>query len=146
HAIPDLTGYITEGQIVLDRELDRQGIYPPVRVLPSLSRLMSAGIGKGYTHPDHPALANQLFASYARAVHIRVLASVMGAEALTDVDRRHLDFASAFEQNIVAQSHGRTLEQSMEIGWQVLQRLPPAELTRLSRAQLAAHFADDGRA
>ncbi len=146
HPIPDLTGYITEGQIVLDRELDRQGIYPPVRVLPSLSRLMSAGIGKGYTHPDHPALANQLFASYARAIHVRVLASVMGAEALTDVDRRHLAFASAFEASIVSQTRGRTLEESMAIGWQVLQRLPTAELSRLSQAQLAAHFHGDAHA
>jgi len=146
HPIPDLTGYITEGQIVLDRELDRQGIYPPIRVLPSLSRLMSAGVGKGYTHPDHPALANQLFASYARAVHVRVLASVMGAEALTETDRRYLEFAGEFEARLVAQAHGRTLEESMAVGWQVLQRLPAAELTRLSQAQVSAHLPGGGRA
>ena len=144
HPIPDLTGYITEGQIVLDRELDRRGVYPPIRVLPSLSRLMSAGIGKGYTHPDHPALANQLFASYARAVHVRVLASVMGSEALTDTDRRYLEFATAFESSIVAQDRSRTLEESMAAGWQVLQLLPAAELTRLSQAQVSAHFKSDG--
>ena len=146
HPIPDLTGYITEGQIVLDRELDRQGIYPPIRVLPSLSRLMSAGVGKGYTHPDHPALANQLFASYARAVHVRVLASGMGAEALTETDRRYLEFAGEFEARLVAQAHGRTLEESMAVGWQVLQRLPAAELTRLSQAQVSAHLPGGGRA
>ncbi len=146
HPIPDLTGYITEGQIVLDRELDRRGIYPPVRVLPSLSRLMSAGIGKGYTHPDHPALANQLFASYARAVHMRMLASVMGAEALTDADRGYLEFANAFESTIVAQQHARTLEQSMAAGWQALRLLPANELTRLSPAQLAANLGSNDRA
>src|SRR5271154_1696108 len=88
HPIADLTGYITEGQIVLDRELDRKGVYPPVRLLPSLSRLMNSGIGAGFTHEDHPALANQLFACYARATHVRVLASVMGEESLPEVDRR----------------------------------------------------------
>ena len=136
HPIPDLTGYITEGQIVLDRELDRRGIYPPVRVLPSLSRLMSSGTGKGYTHDDHPALANQLFAAYARATRVRVLASVMGAEGLTDVDRRFLDFGDRFENDLVAQQSGRTLEDSMAIGWKLLSSLPTAELTRLSRKQV----------
>jgi V/A-type H+-transporting ATPase subunit B len=146
HPIPDLTGYITEGQIVLDRELDRRGIYPPVRVLPSLSRLMSAGIGAGYTHRDHPGLANQLFASYARAVHIRVLASVMGADALSDVDRRHLEFAGAFESQLVAQTQARTFEQSMAIGWQVLRLLPRTELSRLSQAQIGTYLPGDGHA
>ena len=107
---------------------------------------MSAGVGKGYTHPDHPALANQLFASYARAVHVRVLASVMGAEALTETDRRYLEFAGEFEARLVAQAHGRTLEESMAVGWQVLQRLPAAELTRLSQAQVSAHLPGGGRA
>ena len=136
HPIPDLTGYITEGQIVLDRELDRHGIYPPVRALPSLSRLMSSGTGKGYTHEDHPALANQLFAAYARATRVRVLASVMGAEGLTEVDRRFLQFGDLFEGELVAQPSGRTLEESMRIGWKLLGSLPAAELTRLSRKQV----------
>jgi len=140
HPIPDLTGYITEGQIVLDRELDRRGIYPPVRVLPSLSRLMSSGTGKGYTHEDHPALANQLFAAYARATRVRVLASVMGAEGLTDVDRRFLEFGDLFEGQLVAQQTGRTLEDSMAIGWKLLGSLPTAELTRLSRSQVARYL------
>jgi len=141
HPIPDLTGYITEGQIVLDRELDRRGIYPPVRVLPSLSRLMSSGTGQGYTHADHPALANQLFAAYARATRVRVLASVMGEEGLTDVDRRFLAFGDLFEARIVAQASGRTLEDSMRIGWELLRSLPPGELTRLSQAQLERYLA-----
>ena len=136
HPIPDLTGYITEGQIVLDRELDRHGIYPPVRALPSLSRLMSSGTGKGYTHEDHPALANQLFAAYARATRVRVLASVMGAEGLTEVDRRFLQFGDLFENELVAQQSGRTLEESMRIGWKLLGSLPASELTRLSRSQI----------
>ena len=141
HPIPDLTGYITEGQIVLDRELDRRGIYPPVRVLPSLSRLMSSGTGKGYTHEDHPALANQLFAAYARATRVRVLASVMGEEGLTAVDRKFLAFGDLFETRIVRQEAGRTLEESMLIGWELLGTLPPAELTRLSRAQIERYLA-----
>jgi V/A-type H+-transporting ATPase subunit B len=140
HPIPDLTGYITEGQIVLDRELDRRGIYPPVRVLPSLSRLMSSGTGKGYTHEDHPALANQLFAAYARATRVRVLASVMGEEGLTGVDRAFLAFGDLFETRIVAQESGRTLEDSMRIGWELLRTLPVAELTRLSRAQVERYL------
>jgi V/A-type H+-transporting ATPase subunit B len=143
HPIPDLTGYITEGQIVLDRELDRRGVYPPVKVLPSLSRLMSSGTGRDYTHPDHPALANQLFAAYARAVRMRVLASVMGAEGLGDADRRFLEFGDAFEREVVAQSAARTLEDSMAAGWRVLATLPRAELTRLSRAQVEAHLGPD---
>jgi len=140
HPIPDLTGYITEGQIVLARELDRRGIYPPVRVLPSLSRLMSSGTGKGYTHEDHPALANQLFAAYARATRVRVLASVMGEEGLTAVDRLFLAFGDLFEGRIVRQEAGRTLEESMRIGWELLRTLPAAELTRLSRAQIERYL------
>ena len=143
HPIPDLTGYITEGQIVLDRELDRRGIFPPVKVLPSLSRLMSSGTGKGYTHADHPALANQLFAAYARAVRVRVLASVMGAEGLTDSDRRFLAFGDLFESRLVAQAGGRTLDDSLRIGWQLLKSLPAAELTRLSRAQIEHYLGED---
>ncbi len=140
HPIADLTGYITEGQIVLDRELDRRGIYPPVRVLPSLSRLMSAGTGDGFTHADHPALANQLFACYARAAHVRVLASVMGEESLPEVDRRFLAFGLEFEQRLVHQEGRRTLEESMAIGWQLLSSLPVAELTRLTKQQIERYL------
>jgi V/A-type H+-transporting ATPase subunit B len=140
HPIPDLTGYITEGQIVLDRDLDRRGIYPPVKVLPSLSRLMASGTGREHTDPDHPALANQLFAAYARAVRMRVLASVMGAEGLGDTDRRFLEFGDRFEAQIVAQTGPRSLEDSLSAGWRVLAGLPREELTRLSRAQVEAHL------
>ncbi len=140
HPIPDLTGYITEGQIVLSRDLDRRGIYPPVNVLPSLSRLMKDGTGGKYTHPDHPALASQLFAAYARAAQARVLASVVGEEGLADTDRRYLRLGSDFESQLVQQSGPRTLEESMAIGWRLLAGLPRSELTRLSDAQIAAHL------
>jgi V/A-type H+-transporting ATPase subunit B len=153
HPIPDLTGYITEGQIVLSRDLDRRGIYPPVNVLPSLSRLMKDGTGGRYTHPDHPALASQLYAAYARAVQARVLASVVGEEGLAETDRRYLAFGAAFETALVHQDDARTLEQSMVAGWKLVATLPRSELTRLSDAQIATGFgtgpgpgADPGRA
>ncbi|MBT8444269.1 MAG: V-type ATP synthase subunit B [Gammaproteobacteria bacterium] len=145
HPIPDLTGYITEGQIVLGRDLDRQGIYPPVQVLPSLSRLMDFGIGAGFTHPDHPALAQQLFAAYAKAMRVRVLESVMGEEGLTAIDRDYLTFAGEFERRLVRQNGGRTLEESMDIGWSVLRALPASELTRLNARQIENHIEDDER-
>jgi V/A-type H+/Na+-transporting ATPase subunit B len=140
HPIPDLTGYITEGQVVLDRALDRKGVFPPINVLPSLSRLMDQGIGKGYSHPDHPALANQLYASYAKAVRVRVLASVVGRDGLTPLDLKYLEFAEQFENSLIRQSGRRTLEESMECGWDVLSRLPKNELTRLSDAQIADYI------
>jgi len=140
HPIPDLTGYITEGQIVLSRDLDRRAVYPPVDVLPSLSRLMKDGIGGDYTHPDHPALSSQLYAAYARAVQARVLASVVGEEGLAATDRQYLAFGALFEGELVNQSAPRTLEQSMAIGWRLLAGLPLAELSRLSDAQITAHL------
>ncbi len=141
HPIPDLTGYITEGQVVLDRALDHKGVFPPINVLPSLSRLMDQGIGKNYSHPDHPALANQLFASYAKAVRVRVLASVVGRDGLTPLDLNYLDFAERFETSLIGQNGRRTLEESMEAGWTVLRLLPKAELSRLSDAQIAQYIA-----
>jgi V/A-type H+-transporting ATPase subunit B len=140
HPIADLTGYITEGQIVLDRELDRRGVYPPVRLLPSLSRLMNSGTGAGFTHEDHPALANQLFACYARATHVRVLASVMGEESLPEVDRRFLAFGRELEDRLVNQEERRTLEDSMRIGWELLRGLPVSELTRLTKLQIERYL------
>jgi len=140
HPIPDLTGYITEGQIVLDRELSRRDIYPPVKVLPSLSRLMKDGTGKGFTHVDHPDLANQLYSAYSRAVHVRVLASVMGTEGLSKTDNLFLEFGKQFELELVQQVRARSLEESMEIGWRLLQKLPVVELTRLHDDQIQRHF------
>jgi V/A-type H+-transporting ATPase subunit B len=140
HPIPDLSGYITEGQIVLSRELDRAGIYPPVNVLPSLSRLMKDGTGKGYTHADHPALSSQLYAAYAHATQARLLASVVGEEGLSDSDRRYLAFGTEFEGRLVSQAGARTLDASMEVGWTLLRGLPRNELARLSDAQIDAHL------
>ncbi len=141
HPIADLTGYITEGQIVLDRELDRKGIYPPVSLLPSLSRLMNAGVGEGFTHADHPALANQLFASYARAIRVRALASIMGEDSLPEVDRRFLVFGRAFEDQMINQPDRRTLDESMAVGWELLSAVPATELTRLKPEQIARYLA-----
>ena len=140
HPIPDLTGYITEGQIVLDRELDRADIYPPVKVLPCLSRLMKDGTGEGFTHKDHPDLANQLYAAYARAVHVRVLASVVGREGLTETDRLFLDFGDSFEADFIHQQGTRSLEAGMEIGWQLLRTLPTGELHRLNDRQIEEYI------
>lgn len=140
HPIPDLTGYITEGQIVLSRELDRAGVYPPINVLPSLSRLMKDGTGGGYTDPDHPALSSQLYAAYAKAIQARVLASVVGEDGLSDTDRKYLAFGTNFEQSLVRQESARTLEASMQIGWRLLRALPKAELARLSDAQIRSHI------
>ncbi|RRQ20011.1 V-type ATP synthase subunit B [Thiohalobacter thiocyanaticus] len=140
HPIPDLTGYITEGQIVLDRNLHRRGLYPPVKVLPSLSRLMKDGTGRGFTHEDHPDLANQLYAAYARAVQVRVLANVVGEDGLTETDRYYLRFGDSFEHEFIAQEERRGLEASMEIGWRLLAALPASELHRLSDAQIAKYI------
>ena len=124
--VPDLTGYITEGQIVLDRGLEQQGIYPPISVLPSLSRLMKDGIGEGYTRADHSAVANQLFASYAQVQDARSLASVIGEEELSETDRQYLEFGKMFEKCFLAQSfdESRTMEETLELGWTLLSMLP----------------------
>lgn len=140
HPVPDLSGYITEGQIVLSRSLDRAGISPPIDVLPSLSRLMKAGTGAGYTDPGHPALASQLYAAYARAAQARLLASVVGEDGLSEADRRYLRFGARFERELIHQEAPRSLEESMLRGWALLAGLPRAELTRLSDAQIAAHL------
>ena len=141
HPIPDLSGYITEGQIVLSRELDRAGVHPPVNVLPSLSRLMKDGTGRGHTHEDHPALASQLYAAYARATQARVLASVVGEEGLSATDRSYLAFGTQFERQLVHQDAARPLETSMQVGWRLLRELPRSELSRLSDAQIDKYLA-----
>ena len=142
HPVPDLTGYITEGQIVLSRELHRQGIYPPISVLPSLSRLMKDGIGAGLTRADHPHLANQLYAAYAQVQQIRSLAGIIGEEAMSSVDRRYLKFGRAFETEFVAQGRreNRTIDETLALGWSVLAHLPPEELTRVSTEEIQAYL------
>ena len=138
HPIPDLTGYITEGQIVLGRELANQGVYPPVTVLPSLSRLMKDGVGKHFTREDHPNLASQLFASYAKALEVRGLAAIIGAEELSDADWRYLRFAEAFEKRFIGQGEDedRSVHETLNLGWDLLSMLPPAALIRVTEAQL----------
>ncbi|MEE1126292.1 MAG: V-type ATP synthase subunit B [Acutalibacteraceae bacterium] len=145
HPIPDLTGYITEGQIVLDRSLQGQGIYPPVSVLPSLSRLMKDGIGKGFTREDHQPLANQLFASYARVMDARSLSSVIGEEELSAVDKKYMKFGKLFEEQFVNQGSNanRTIEQSLDLGWRLLSHLPKNELDRVDDAVLNAHYIEN---
>lgn len=133
HPVPDLTGYITEGQIVLGRDLDQNGIYPPIAVLPSLSRLMKDGIGEGYTREDHSALANQLFASYARVQDVRSLASVIGEEELSPLDKQYIEYGRLFEREFLTQDQDedRTIEQTLALGWELLATLPRAELDRV---------------
>ena len=145
HPVPDLTGYITEGQIVLDRNLEGQGFYPPVSVLPSLSRLMKDGIGEGYTRSDHQALANQLFAAYARVQDARSLASVIGEEELSPVDKKFIEFGRLFEQHFVNQgfNENRTIEQSLDLGWKLLSTLPRTELDRVDDELLDQFYISD---
>ncbi len=135
HPVPDLTGYITEGQIVLSRDLHRQGIYPPINVLPSLSRLMKDGIGAGLTRADHPQLANQLYASYAQVQQVESLAAIIGEEALSSVDAAYLAFGHAFEREFVAQGtdENREITETLDLAWSVLAQLPNSELTRLEQ-------------
>lgn len=138
HPVPDLTGYITEGQIVLDRALQAQGIYPPVNVLPSLSRLMKDGIGDGFTRADHAPLSNQLFASYAKVIDARSLASVIGEEELSDTDKKYIEFGRQFENTFVNQgfTENRSIDQSLDLGWKLLSTLPREELDRVDDEML----------
>ena len=133
HPIPDLTGYITEGQIVLERSLHQKNVYPPINVLPSLSRLMKDGIGAEYTREDHQDVANQLFSSYARVGEARDLASVIGEDELSETDKKYLEFGIGFEQEFVSQgaSENRTIEETLDIGWKLLHILPKEELDRI---------------
>ena len=142
HPVPDLTGYITEGQITLGRELDHAGVYPPIAVLPSLSRLMKDGIGKGRTRADHPRWGAQLYAAYAHMQDVRALASVIGEEELGEVDQKHLKFGRAFEREFVNQAltENRTIEQTLAIGWRLLSMLPKEELTRVSLDEIKQYY------
>ena len=142
HPIPDLTGYITEGQIVLEREMFQRGIYPPVAGLPSLSRLMKDGIGQGRTREDHPHVASQLFAAYSKVKDVRSLASVIGEEELSPVDKLYIKFGREFENKVIAQGEfeDRSIEQSLSIAWDVLKILPRSELLRLSEEELSMYY------
>lgn len=141
HPIPDLTGYITEGQIVLDRDLDATGIYPPVSVLPSLSRLMKDGIGAGYTREDHSALSNQLFATYAKVQDAKALASVIGEDELSASDKRLMAFGREFEERFLNQGNeNRSIEETLDLGWELLSMLPREELDRVDEETLNKHY------
>ncbi len=142
HPVPDLTGYITEGQIVMDRDLFQRGIYPPIAGLPSLSRLMKDGIGEGRTRSDHPHLASQLFACYSRVKQVRALAAVIGEEELSPLDKRYMQFGEEFEQQFLRQDEfeNRTIEQTLELGWKAITALPKEELHRLTEEELSAYY------
>jgi V/A-type H+-transporting ATPase subunit B len=145
HPIPDLTGYITEGQIVLSRELHSKSVYPPVNVPPSLSRLMKDGIGKDDTREDHPRVASQLYASYTRALEARNLASIIGAEELSTRDRRYLEFADRFERDFVQQGgdEERNIIETLDLAWELLSLLPANALTRVSEEDLHKYHSGD---
>ena len=142
HPIPDLTGYITEGQIILSRELHRKSIVPPIDVLPSLSRLKDKGIGEGKTRADHANVMNQLFAAYARGKEAKELMVILGEAALTDIDKMYAKFADAFEQEYVSQGYetNRDIEETMDIGWKLLRILPRSELKRISDKYLDMYY------
>ena len=142
HPIPDLTGYITEGQVVLDRNLHGQSVYPPISILPSLSRLMKDGIGAGYTREDHQSLANQLFSAYAKVGEARNLASVIGEDELSPLDKKYLKFGEEFEKRYIGQgpTENRTIEQTLDLGWELLHLLPREELDRIDTKLLDIYY------
>lgn len=142
HPVPDLTGYITEGQIVLDRGLEQSGIYPPISVLPSLSRLMKDGIGEGYTRADHSSVSNQLFAAYAKVSDARALASVIGEDELSELDKAYMRFGRMFEKFFVSQGEeeNRTIEETLDLGWNLLSLLPRSALDRVDEKLLAEKY------
>ena len=138
HPVPDLTGYITEGQIVIDRNLSSKGVYPPINVLPSLSRLMKDGIGEGYTRSDHEDVMNQLYESYSKVIDVRNIAQIVGEDDLSTVDKKYLEFGDVFESKFLsqAQSENRELEESLDLAWDILKILPRNELHRVSEKNL----------
>lgn len=143
HPIPDLTGYITEGQIVLSRPLHRQGVFPPVDLLPCLSRLMNNGIGKNRTQPWHREWSNQLYAAYAEGQRVKKLMAIVGEDALTEIDRRYLRFSNAFERRMIGQGNTRrTIEGTFDIGWKLLGLLPKSELTRIKREIVDQYYVE----
>lgn len=142
HPIPDLTGFITEGQIVLDRDLNQKSIYPPIAVLPSLSRLMKDGIGEGYTREDHQDLANQIFSAYSRVQETRALAQIIGEDDLNEIDKLYLAFGRAFEQSFVGQDkeENRSILETLDLGWEILSILPKEELDRMSPQLIQKYY------
>lgn len=142
HPIPDLTGYITEGQIVLSRDLAKQNVYPPINVLPSLSRLMKDGIGDGFTREDHDEVSSQLFSSYSRVQEVRSLAQIIGEDDLSELDQKFMAFGKAFEERFLTQDQDekRTIEETLDIAWEILSILPKEELERLSPKMIDKYY------
>jgi V/A-type H+-transporting ATPase subunit B len=145
HPIPDLTGYITEGQIYVDRDLNSQGITPPIQVLPSLSRLMDDGIGAGLTRQDHADVADQLYAAYAEGEDLRDLVNIVGREALSERDNTYLDFADSFETEFVEQGSttDRSIEETLDLGWNLLSRFPKPELNRIDEDYIEQYYVEE---
>lgn len=145
HPIPDLTGYITEGQIVADRDLNSQGVQPPVNVLPSLSRLMDDGIGEGLTREDHADVSDQMYAAYAEGEDLRDLVNIVGREALSELDNKYLDFADRFENEFVDQGFetDRSIDETLDIGWDLLGMLPKEELNRIDEDLIEEYYPED---
>ena len=145
HPIPDLTGYITEGQIYVDRDLNSQGVRPPVNVLPSLSRLMDDGIGEGLTREDHADVSDQMYAAYAEGEDLRDLVNIVGREALSERDNKYLDFADAFESEFVDQGFGtnRSIDETLDIGWDLLSTFPKEELNRIDEEIIEEYYRDE---
>ncbi|WP_380674431.1 ATP synthase subunit B [Salinigranum sp. GCM10025319] len=148
HPIPDLTGYITEGQIYIDRDLHSQGVQPPVNVLPSLSRLMDDGIGEGLTREDHADVSDQLYAAYAEGEDLRDLVNIVGREALSERDNRYLDFAERFEEEFVDQGfdRNRSIDETLDLGWELLSMLPKEGLNRIDEELIEKYYRDEGEA
>jgi V/A-type H+-transporting ATPase subunit B len=145
HPIPDLTGYITEGQIYIDRDLNSQGVQPPINVLPSLSRLMDDGIGEGLTRADHADVKDQIFAAYAEGEDLRDLVNIVGREALSDLDNKYLDFADRFEEEFVDQGYdtNRDIDETLELGWDLLSMLPKDALNRIDEELIEEHYREE---
>ncbi|MDD7305953.1 MAG: V-type ATP synthase subunit B [Peptoniphilaceae bacterium] len=145
HPVPDLTGYITEGQIVIDRNLYQKGVYPPINVLPSLSRLMKDGIGEGYTRADHEDLMNQLYESYSKVQDVRSISQIVGEDDLSDVDKKYLEFGKVFEEKFLSQDQyeNRELEKTLDMGWDILKILPITEIHRVSNENKTKYLGEN---
>jgi V/A-type H+-transporting ATPase subunit B len=146
HPIPDLTGFITEGQIVLNREFNQKGIYPPIDILPSLSRLMKDGIGADYTREDHSDLSSQLFASYSRVQDVRSLSQIIGEDDLSDIDKLYLKFGRELEGRFISQggAENRSILETLDLGWEILSILPENELDRVQPEMLRKYYKHGG--
>lgn len=141
HPVPDLSGYITEGQVVLNRQMHRKGIYPPIDVLPCLSRLMNLGIGSGKTREDHRGVADQLYAFYARGRDARKLIAIIGEEGLSGLDKKYLGFADEFEKRFVSQEgEDRSISRTLDIGWKLLSMIPKTEFTRIKEEFITGYY------